>query len=142
MWLVVIILIFLPLGFFYIDHYMGRLSYVRLVNDPFEFISFYISLAIFVFVFVEVPDDGLLLKESINIGSLRISWSFVLDIWFCIKLTVVTYITSAVQLDFVYNMERDPDLPRYMCYVYLCSFFLFILLTGNNFTEISITWTT
>jgi NADH:ubiquinone oxidoreductase subunit 5 (subunit L)/multisubunit Na+/H+ antiporter MnhA subunit len=142
MLVVVTLIVFLPLAFFYIDLYMGRLSDVRLVKDPFEFASFYISLAIFVFVFVGVPDDGLLLKESINIGSLRISWSFVLDIWFCIKLTVVTYITSAVQLDFVHNMKRDPRLPRYMCYVYLCGFFLLILLAGNNFTEISITWTT
>jgi len=138
--IITLIVVFPVMNLIFIDIYLKRFFNFYSRNEFFGFISFYISIAIFVFVLVGVPDDGVILKELMNIGPLRISWSFVLNIWFSIKLIVVTFITSAVQLDFIYNMERDPRLPKYIFYASLCGFFLLILLTGNNFTEISITW--
>jgi NADH:ubiquinone oxidoreductase subunit 5 (subunit L)/multisubunit Na+/H+ antiporter MnhA subunit len=102
--------------------------------------SFSASLFLFVFVFMGGQGDGFIDYHSVSVGPLQISWSFHFNVWVCIKLVMVTYITAALQVDFMDSMKHDQRLPRYMSYLALCSFFLLILLTGNHFTEISIGW--
>ncbi len=137
MFVVILYVVISPLIPFFIGFFVrNHLKYYM----NFATTSFSASLFLFVFVFMGGEGDGFVDYYSISIGPLQISWSFLFNVWVCIKLVVVTYITAALQVDFMDNMKHDQRLPRYISYLALCSFFLLILSTGNNFTEISITW--
>jgi NADH-quinone oxidoreductase subunit L len=129
-----------PLIGFFIGAFFVKHDNIYYMNELFSSTSFNASLFLFIFVFVGGLDDGLILKHSITIGPLQISLSFLLDILVSIKLLVVTYISSSLQADFMDNMKYNPRHPKYSSYLALCSFFLLILLTGNNFIEILISW--
>jgi NADH-quinone oxidoreductase subunit L len=139
MFVILMYLVISPLVPFFIGFFIkNHLKYY--IN--FSIISFSASVPLFLFVLVFMggQGDGFISHHSISIGSLQISSSFLFNIWICIKLVVVTYITAALQVYFTDDMKHDPRLPRYISYLALCSFFLLILLTGNHFTEISIAW--
>lgn len=50
-------------------------------------------------------------------------------------LVIVTFISTLVHLYSTEYMEHDPHLPRFMSYLSLFTFFMLILVTGNNFLQ-------
>ena len=55
-------------------------------------------------------------------------------------LLVVTIISSLVHLYSLDYMITDPHLPRFMSYLSLFTFFMLILITGNNFVVLFLGW--
>jgi len=72
--------------------------------------------------------------------SLFLDWSFCFDSLTCIMLVIVTFISTGVHLYSVEYMENDPHKTRFMSYLSLFTFFMLILVTGNNFLQMFVGW--
>src|SRR3954469_14418376 len=55
-------------------------------------------------------------------------------------LIVVTFISSLVHLYSISYMSEDPHSPRFMCYLSIFTFFMLMLVTGDNFLQLFLGW--
>ena len=55
-------------------------------------------------------------------------------------LVVVTFVSSLVHLYSAGYMSEDPHIPRFMSYLSLFTFFMIILVTGDNFVQMFVGW--
>lgn len=68
------------------------------------------------------------------------SWGFMFDSLTYVMLVVVTFISSLVHLYSIEYMGEDPHVPRFMSYLSLFTFFMIILVTGDNFLQMFLGW--
>ena len=68
------------------------------------------------------------------------SWGFLFDTLTVVMLVVVTSISTFVHLYSIEYMSADPHLPRFMSYLSLFTFFMLILVTGDNFLQMFLGW--
>nr|YP_006280929.1 NADH dehydrogenase subunit 5 [Spirodela polyrhiza]AFI54939.1 NADH dehydrogenase subunit 5 [Spirodela polyrhiza] len=68
------------------------------------------------------------------------SWGFVFDSLTVVMLIVVTSISSLVHLYSISYMSEDPHSPRFMCYLSIPTFFMPMLVTGDNFLQLFLGW--
>ena len=57
-----------------------------------------------------------------------------------VMLIVVTFISSLVHLYSISYMSEDPHSPRFMCYLSIFTFFMLMLVTGDNFIQLFLGW--
>ena len=55
-------------------------------------------------------------------------------------LIVVTFVSSLVHLYSISYMSEDPHSPRFMCYLSIFTFFMLMLVTGDNFIQLFLGW--
>ena len=72
--------------------------------------------------------------------TLEINWGFYLDSVTNIMLIVVTFISTLVHLYSSEYMKEDPHLPRFMGYLSLFTFFMLVLVSGDNFLQMFVGW--
>lgn len=97
-----------------------------------------------VFIFYEVA----LLKTTclVEIGSwftsvtYTLKWGFLFDTLTAVMLIVVTSISSLVHIYSTEYMSEDPHLPRFMAYLSFFTFFMLILVTGDNLIQMFVGW--
>ena len=53
---------------------------------------------------------------------------------------IVTFISFLVHLYSIEYMNHDPHLNRFMSYLSLFTFFMIILITGDNFLQLFLGW--
>nr|YP_010722482.1 NADH dehydrogenase subunit 5 [Cuminum cyminum]WDV16676.1 NADH dehydrogenase subunit 5 [Cuminum cyminum] len=68
------------------------------------------------------------------------SWGFVFDSPTVVMLIVVTSISSLVHLYSISYMSEDPHSPRFMCYLSIPTFFMPMLVTGDNSLQLFLGW--
>ena len=68
------------------------------------------------------------------------SWGFLFDSLTVVMLIVVTFVSSLVHLYSISYMSEDPHLPRFMSYLSLFTFFMLMLVTGDNFIQMFFGW--
>nr|UBB40098.1 NADH dehydrogenase subunit 5 [Noronhia intermedia] len=68
------------------------------------------------------------------------SWGFVFDSPTVVMLIVVTFISSLVHLYSISYMSEDPHSPRFMCYLSIPTFFMPMLVTGDNSLQLFLGW--
>lgn len=68
------------------------------------------------------------------------SWGFLFDSLTVTMLVVVTCVSTLVHLYSTEYMGGDPHLPRFMSYLSLFTFFMLILVTGDNFIQLFVGW--
>nr|UPU98007.1 NADH dehydrogenase subunit 5 [Cannabis sativa] len=68
------------------------------------------------------------------------SWGFVFDSPTVVMLIVVTSISSLVHLYSISYMSEDPHSPRFMCYLSIFTFFMPMLVTGDNSLQLFLGW--
>ena len=73
-------------------------------------------------------------------GGLDVSWGFLVDSLTATMLVVVTSISLLVHLYSTEYMAEDPHLPRFMSYLSLFTFFMLILVTGDNLMQLFLGW--
>ena len=76
----------------------------------------------------------------INSDSLDVSWGVGYDNLTLAMLFVVTLVSALVHLYSTDYMAYDPHLPRFMSYLSLFTFFMFLLVVGNNFIILFLGW--
>nr|YP_009730986.1 NADH dehydrogenase subunit 5 [Epirixanthes elongata]QBB73130.1 NADH dehydrogenase subunit 5 [Epirixanthes elongata] len=68
------------------------------------------------------------------------SWGFLFDSPTVVMLIVVTSISSLVHLYSISYMSEDPHSPRFMCYLSILTFFMPLLVTGDNSLQLFLGW--
>nr|WAB45805.1 NADH dehydrogenase subunit 5 [Cistanche deserticola] len=71
------------------------------------------------------------------------SWGFFGDVFdspTVVMLIVVTFISSLVHLYSISYMSEDPHSPRFMCYLSISTFFMPMLVTGDNSLQLFLGW--
>ena len=75
-----------------------------------------------------------------NSGMFTASWGFYFDTLTVVMLVVITSISTLVHFYSVSYMENDPHQVRFMSYLSLFTFFMIILVTGDNLLQLFVGW--
>jgi len=76
----------------------------------------------------------------IQSGDLDLNWAFKVDTLTAVMLVVVTTISAMVHVYSVGYMHHDPDVPRFMSYLSLFTFFMLMLVTADNLVQLFFGW--
>jgi len=110
------------------------------ITTLFLFLSFLLSLELFLDVLGTGSVYQVTLGSWINCNTLLVNWSFYFDSLTSIMLIIVTLISTVVHLYSIEYMKFDPHLPRFMSYLSLFTLFMLLLITANNFLQMFIGW--
>lgn len=136
-------LIFLPFfgsaaaGLF--GFYIGRKGSVFITTLT-TFLSCLFSLIILYNSITNEYEYLIYLSTWINSGLFNCNWCFLFDSLTMIMLIVVTSVSTLVHLYSSQYMANDPHLSRFMSYLSLFTFFMLILVTGDNFIQMFVGW--
>jgi NADH-ubiquinone oxidoreductase chain 5 len=104
----------------------------------------FLSLFFSLLAFYEVALSGgfvyIKLATWINSEVLNVDWGFMFDSLTVTMCVVVTFISSFVHLYSTEYMSHDPHIARFMCYLSLFTFFMLILVTGDNYLQMFLGW--
>lgn len=136
-------IIFLPLlgsiisGLF--GFYIGRQGSIFITTFS-TFLSFISSLIILYNSIESQYEYSIFLLNWIDSGLFTCNWSFLFDSLSMIMLVTVTSISTFVHVYSSEYMSHDPHLSRFMSYLSLFTFFMIILVTGDNFIVMFVGW--
>ena len=112
----------------------------RVISTTCLFLSFFTAC----FIFYEVGFAGSVccftLFRWFSSELLVVDWGFLFDPLTAIMLIVVTSISSLVHLYSCEYMSHDPHIPRFMSYLSLFTFFMLVLVTGDNYVQMFLGW--
>ena len=69
-----------------------------------------------------------------------VNWGFVFDGITIIMLTMISFISTVVHIYSTNYMFNDPHLNRFLSYLSLFTFFMFILVSADNFIQLFLGW--
>lgn len=101
-------------------------------------ISWFMSLKMFHKVVVEKEVN--LIEGPIWLKGLMVDWVFLLDSLSVLMLVTILSISLLVHLYSIEYMKGDPHVTRFMSYLSLFTFFMVMLVTGNNFLQMFLGW--
>ena len=104
------------------------------------FLSLFFSLLAFYEVALCEGFVYIKLITWINSEVLSVDWGFMFDTLTVTMCVVVTFISSFVHLYSTEYMSHDPHLARFMAYLSLFTFFMLILVTGDNLIQMFLGW--
>ena len=104
------------------------------------FICFLMSLLIFYEVSLLSCPTFIKLGIWFNLSTLNVDWGFIFDSLTSSMLVVVSFISLLVHLYSIEYMAMDPHFCRFMAYLSLFTFFMFILVSADNFIQLFIGW--
>jgi proton-translocating NADH-quinone oxidoreductase chain L len=134
---------FLPLfSFFSIwisELILGKQKAV-LIATHLYIIIFVLGLVSFLNVCVFGEFHYLTLGTWVNCGLIIINWGFTFDTLSVSMLLMVGIVSGSVHFYAVGYMKEDPCLVRFISYLSLFTFFMFILVTGDNFIQLFLGW--
>ena len=137
------IIVFLPLLGSIISGFFGnRLGVKRcqLFTSLFVIISAILSLFIFYAVVAQDYSSNKLIFNWISSGDFNVNWSINIDPLTSIMLVVVSLISSIIHVYSIGYMSHDPHKPRFMAYLSLFTFAMFVLVTADNFLQLYFGW--
>lgn len=139
----ILLIILLPLIGFLLcalfSRYIGRVG-SAVLTTTIMFVNVILTLILFYKVSV------LRRLYFINVGtwiysdSFQVNWSFYIDNLTITMLLVVNIVSALVHLYSTDYMSHDPHLPRFMSYLSLFTFFMLMLVTGDNFVILFLGW--
>jgi NADH-ubiquinone oxidoreductase chain 5 len=103
---------------------------------------FTVFLSFFIFYEVGLCNSVCSIKLFywVNIDIFLIKWGFYFDSLTCIMLIVINVVSFLVHIFSINYMSEDPHLSRFMSYLSLFTFFMLILVTGDNFVQMFVGW--
>ncbi len=141
------LIVFLPLFGFLIAGLGSRIFSSKKADFLAQIItvSFLVLSAIFsAIIFAQVWQNGALPTQTIiswiSSGNFSINWSLQIDRLTAIMLIVVTFVSSLVHIYSLGYMHEDKSLARFMSYLSLFTFFMLVLVTGDNFVQLFFGW--
>jgi NADH:ubiquinone oxidoreductase subunit 5 (subunit L)/multisubunit Na+/H+ antiporter MnhA subunit len=124
-------------GFF--GKFLGK-NGVVIVNISSMCLTFLVSTFIFFEVCLYKYTCLITLGNWISCGVLNLSFEFLFDTITSVMLLVVSFISLLVHLYSLEYMKYDPHLIRFMTYLSLFTFFMFVLVTSGNFVQLFLGW--
>ena len=76
----------------------------------------------------------------ITCGCVRVSWGFLFDSLSMSMLLMISIVSFLVHFYSIGYMGTDPHLSRFLSYLSLFTFFMFILVTSDNFIQLFLGW--
>ena len=135
------IIIFLPLIGSIISSFFGKdLKLNEYIISFLVFISAILSIFIFYEVVVNDYSSNKLIFNWITSGNFVVNWSINIDSLTSIMLVVVSLISSIIHFYSIGYMSHDPHKPRFMAYMSLFTFSMFVLVTADNFLQLFFGW--
>lgn len=135
--------LFFPLFGALITGFFGR----KLGDRASQFITcgFMLALSVVaVMQFKNVALDGhnssYVLMTWIQSGDFKANWSVMWDTLTAIMVAVVSIVSTCVHIYSVGYMSHDKSQPRFMCYLSLFTFFMLMLVTGDNLIQMFFGW--
>ncbi len=106
--------------------------------------SLVISAVLSILIFMDVALGGnaqtVVLFSWISSGTLDVSWALKVDSLTAVMLIVVTVVSAMVHIYSIGYMSHDPDVPRFMAYLSLFTFFMLMLVTADNLIQLFFGW--
>lgn len=137
----VALILFLPLLSFssiFIGYFLGTgISYLTVITI---FLTFLLSSSLFYNVLKTGAVYKLTLGTWFSLEFYNLTWSFCFDSLTIIMLCIVTFVSFLVHIYSLEYMSSDPHLPRFLGYLSLFTWFMLILVTGNNFLQLFVGW--
>jgi proton-translocating NADH-quinone oxidoreductase chain L len=136
-------IIFLPLlgsifsGLF--GKYLGHKGSV-IISTSTVFLTFLFSLNVLYNLIKYEKNYHITIAQWISSGLFHCNWGFLFDTLTVVMLIVVTSISTLVHIYSSNYMSQDPHLSRFMSYLSLFTFFMIILVTGDNFVQMFVGW--
>ena len=81
-----------------------------------------------------------LLGTWIDVAGIKIHWAIYVDELTSIMFAVVTIVSTIVHIYSYGYMHDDKNLPRFMSYLSLFTFFMLSLVSGDNFVQLFFGW--
>ena len=135
--------IFFPLfNFFYVwisEVYIGKRKAILIISHSY-LILIIIGLIMFYKVCILSEFYYLTIGTWINCGLFIVNWGFIFDSLSVCMLVMVSIVSGCVHFYSIGYMEKDYSLVRFMSYLSLFTFFMFILVSGDNFIQLFLGW--
>ncbi len=119
--------------------FLGKKGVV-IINISSMIMTFLVSSFIFIEVCLYKYTCLIILGDWINCGVLNLSFEFLFDAITAVMLLVVSFISLLVHIYSLEYMKADPHLIRFMTYLSLFTFFMFVLVTSGNFVQLFLGW--
>jgi proton-translocating NADH-quinone oxidoreductase chain L len=139
----IIVTIILPiLGFFFsgfLGFYVGRLGSAHVTVFCMVLTSF---LSIYFFLQTTLINEVYFIDLGVwvSTGMFVVNWGFIFDPITVLMLSMISVVSTVVHAYSVGYMSEDPHLSRFMSYLSLFTFFMFILITADNFIQLFLGW--
>lgn len=138
-----ILILLLPLlGFLsaiLLSRYIGRTGSTFLTTTL-MFLNVFFTILLFYKVCILRKICFIKLGTWIYSDSFQVDWGFSFDNLTVSMLFVVNLVSALVHLYSTDYMSHDPHLPRFMSYLSLFTFFMLMLITGDNFVILFLGW--
>ncbi|MQX35085.1 NADH-quinone oxidoreductase subunit L [Roseospira navarrensis] len=103
-----------------------------------------LSAVLSVPIFMEVALAGnaqtVPLLAFINSGDLVVDWALKFDTLSAVMVLTVSWVSFLVHVYSIGYMHHDPGIPRFMAYLSLFTFFMFMLVTADNLVQMFFGW--
>ena len=98
--------------------------------------------ASYVFVAAGINKETIhiIITRWINIESLSVSWAIYVDQLTAIMFILVTFVSAVVHLYSLGYMKDDKNLPKFLSYLSLFTFFMLALVSSDNFLQLFFGW--
>ncbi|MBB4286594.1 NADH-quinone oxidoreductase subunit L [Roseospira goensis] len=95
-------------------------------------------------IFIEVALNGnaqtVTLVTFIASGDLVVDWALKFDTLSAVMVLTVSWVSFLVHVYSIGYMHHDPGIPRFMAYLSLFTFFMFMLVTADNLVQMFFGW--
>lgn len=98
------------------------------------------SLVIFAEAGIEQETLHITLADWISINSLNVSWAIYVDQLTAIMFVLVTSVSAVVHIYSLGYMSDDKNLPKFLSYLSLFTFFMLALVSADNFLQLFFGW--
>jgi len=127
----------LTAGFF--GRFLGRRG-AALITTTLVTTSFLLSVVAFIEVGLGASPCYLSISEWFFSDLFDASWGFIFDSLTVVICVIVTSVSSLVHLYSISYIHEDPHLPRFISYLSIFTFFMLLLVAGDNFVVLFLGW--
>lgn len=100
------------------------------------------ACACYVFCIAGINADPIyiVLNQWINVDSVSVHWSIYVDQLTAIMFLLVTFVSAVVHVYSLGYMSDDKNLPKFLSYLSLFTFFMLSLVSADNFLQLFFGW--
>lgn len=138
-----LLFLFLPFTSSYLSGYLGRyfgFSGIAII----AIYSMFLSLSLILIILFEIlffkSSVFMVLFYWIDCEIFNIHWAFIFDyltVIMCVIVLIISFLVHIYSLEYMYY---DPFLSRFISYLSLFTFFMLILVTSDNITQMFVGW--
>jgi NADH-quinone oxidoreductase subunit L len=103
-------------------------------------VAAFCALLVFNVAGIEQETMHVIINNWININSLNVNWAIYVDQLTAIMFVLVTIVSAVVHIYSLGYMSDDKNLPKFLSYLSLFTFFMLALVSADNFLQLFFGW--